>query len=63
MKIFSFDLSHIDETMTDNLEDDVDISDELADTSDLPTSVIITNMDSEVFMDEYKKVFYMHLNF
>lgn len=48
--------------MIDNLEDDVDISEELADTSDLPTSVIITNMDSDVFMDEYKKVLWGSLS-
>lgn len=57
MKISASDLISTRERIMDNLEDDVDISDELADTSDLPTSVIITNMDSEVFVDEYKKVF------
>lgn len=63
MKIFSSDLSRISEKMMDNMEDDVDITDELADTSDLPTSVIITNMDSDVFMDEYKKVLCLSLLF
>lgn len=62
MKYFSSDLNHISENMIDNFEDDIDISDELADTSDLPTSVIVTNMDSEVFVDEYKKVFYPIFN-
>lgn len=63
MKIFSSDLSRISEKMMDNMEDEVDITDELADTSDLPTSVIITNMDSDVFMDEYKKVLCLSLLF
>lgn len=63
MKIFTSDLSRISEKIMDNMEDDVDITDELADTSDLPTSVIITNMDSDVFMDEYKKVLCLSLLF
>lgn len=46
----------MDENMLDDFEDDVDISDELADTSDLPTSVIITNVDSDIFVEEERKV-------
>ncbi|KAF8784310.1 Calcipressin-3 like protein [Argiope bruennichi] len=41
--------------MLDNIEDDVDISEELADTSDLPTSLIITNVDNNIFSDESQK--------
>lgn len=56
MKFFNSTFNLIGKNMIDNIEDDNDISEELADTSDLPTSVIITNMDSEVFVDEYKKM-------
>lgn len=40
------------EKMIESFEDDVDITDELADTSDLPTSLIITNIDAQVFLSE-----------
>ncbi|XP_015911882.2 calcipressin-1 [Parasteatoda tepidariorum] len=42
--------------MFDSLEDDTDISEELADTSDLPKSVIITNVDSDIINDECRKI-------
>lgn len=47
----------MDENMLDDFDDDVDITDELADTSDLPTSVIITNVDRDIFVEENRKVF------
>ncbi|XP_035230303.1 calcipressin-2-like [Stegodyphus dumicola] len=56
MKFFKTNFGAASDNMLDNLEDDVDISEELADTSDLPTSLIITNVDSEIFTDEYRKI-------
>lgn len=47
----------MDENMLDDFDDDVDITEELADTSDLPTSVIITNVDRDIFVEENRKVF------
>ncbi|CAL1296530.1 unnamed protein product [Larinioides sclopetarius] len=55
MRYFTTNIDLIGENMLDNIEDDVDISDELADTSDLPTSLIITNVDSNIFSDENQK--------
>ncbi|KAG8185525.1 hypothetical protein JTE90_012862 [Oedothorax gibbosus] len=46
----------MDVNSLDDFIDDVDISGELADTSDLPTSVIITNVDRDIFVDESQKV-------
>ncbi|GFV80734.1 protein sarah [Trichonephila clavipes] len=43
------------ENMLENIEDDVDISEELADTSDLPTSLIITNLESNMFSEDSQK--------
>ncbi|XP_054708692.1 calcipressin-2-like [Uloborus diversus] len=56
MRFFISSFNLINQNMIDNLEDDVDISEELADTSDLPTSVIITNVENEIFTDEYRKI-------
>ncbi|GBM61250.1 Calcipressin-3 [Araneus ventricosus] len=55
MRYFTANIDLIGENMLDNIEDDVDISEELADTSDLPTSLIITNVDSNIFSDENQK--------
>ncbi|KAG8201974.1 hypothetical protein JTE90_027447 [Oedothorax gibbosus] len=55
MRYFPTDTSSMDVNMFDDINDDVDISDELADTSDLPTSVIITNVDTNIFMEQNQK--------
>ncbi|GIY43609.1 protein sarah [Caerostris darwini] len=55
MRYFTTNIDLIGENMFENIEDDVDISEELADTSDLPTSLIITNVESNIFSDENQK--------